>query len=103
MEIAMTRRAFLVATSSALAAASLNPTTEQGGSQPLPSGPVYGRVGGRGLDPGAVDRPALGEVATLDGRALVVRYASGQRLAPGKSVWLAPEADGVFSVLYAEV
>lgn len=103
MDFTITRRVFLAVTSSALAATATGRGAEQPDARSFPSRPVYGRVGSRGLGPGAANLPALGEIVTLDGRTLLVRHEGDHGLAPGKSVWLSPDADGVFSVLYAEV
>jgi hypothetical protein len=103
MDFAITRRAFLAVTSSTLATVAIGRKAVQADSRPLSPGPLYGRVGRRGLGPATAKLPTLGEVVTLDGRTLLVRHEGNRRLAPGKSVWLSPDADGVLSILYAEV
>ncbi len=103
MNLATSRRGFLAASSFGLAALAIDSVLAQESSRPLPTGPVYGRIGKGGLGPGASDRPSVGEAVLLDGRRMNVRNETAFRITPGKSVWLSPAADGALSVLYAEV
>ncbi|QEH34786.1 hypothetical protein OJF2_33280 [Aquisphaera giovannonii] len=103
MSFAITRRAFLTASSVAVSGVAIPHRVAQADARPLPAGPVYGRVGERGIRPGREGRPSLGEAELLDGRRLLVRHEAAHAIGAGKSVLLAPSADGVFSILYAEV
>jgi hypothetical protein len=103
MKHATSRRDFLAASSISLVALAIDPKLAQTGFPPLPTGPAYGRVGKEGLDPGTSDLPSAGEAVLLDGRRVKVRNEAAFRITAGKSVWLSPAADGVLSVLYAEV
>jgi hypothetical protein len=104
MITAVTRRTFLVASAGAIAvfaagtsgAACTDP-------RPVPSGPVYGRVGRRGLSPGTASAPSRGDVILLDGRVLEASHVTGRGIRPGASVLLAPDAGGGWSILYAEL
>ncbi len=103
MGLAISRRNFLAASSTALAATLLGPGGAQANSHDLPTGPVYGRVGKRGIRPGSVELPTNGQIRLVDGRTLKVRHETQYAIAPGASVLVAPSEDGVFSVLYAEI
>ena len=92
------RRAFLATSSSAILAATALPGLAHQASRQLPTGPVYGRVGPRGIAPNS-----RGEVSLLDGTRLDVHHGSASEIAAGKSVWATRDDHGSFTVLYAEV
>ena len=97
-----TRRAFLASSAIAIAAASLRASAAPATSHPEPLGPVAGRTGPLGLAPGTSTGPSRGVVTLLDGRTLVASHSTRWPIGPGKSVLIAPEPDGTWSVLYAE-
>ncbi len=101
MSAPLTRRAFLAASAATAAASCLAPSlaSDRG---PEPLGPVAGRTGPRGIAAGSAGRPSLGAVTLLDGRVMEVSHRTAWRIRPGKSVLIAPEPDGTWSVLYAE-
>ncbi len=101
----VTRRAFLTTSAGAVAALAVSavPVAARAGSQPAPSGVVYGRAGRRGIPPGTASSPSRGEVVLLDGRVLEVCHTTGRGIGEGRSVLLsrADERSG-WSILYAE-
>jgi hypothetical protein len=100
---AVTRRTFIAASAGAFAAlAAGTPRAADLDARPAPTGPVYGRAGGRGIPPGTASAPSRGEVVLLDGRVLEVSHVTGRGIRPGGSVWLAPDGDEGWSILYAE-
>ncbi len=104
MITAVTRRAFLAATTGSIAVLAAGTSGAAGTDSPaVPSGPVYGRVGRRGLSPGTASAPSRGDVILLDGRVLEASHVTGRGIRPGASVLLAPGAGGGWSILYAEL
>jgi hypothetical protein len=106
MEInAVTRRSFLETSAGLLAtftAAGMHSAAHA--KSPLKTaGAVYGRVGKRGISAGTSAAPSLGEVILLDGTVVKATHGSGQHIIAGKSVLLAADASGGWSVVYAEV
>lgn len=99
MSFAITRRTFLAASSAAIVAVGIDPKFAQGASCEPPEGPVYGRVGKGGLDPGR----AGGDVVLVDGRTVHARTEHPYLIQAGRSVWLTRGPDGTLTVLYAEV
>ena len=99
MLISLTRRAFVATCSGAIAALALD---GRGLAHPAPTGPVYGRTGRGGIGPGTPSNPSRGEVILLDGRVIEATHVNRGSIPAGGSVWLAPEADGSWSILYAE-
>lgn len=101
---AVTRRTFLATSAGALAAIAAGTSGAADlEARPAPSGPVYGRAGRRGIPPGTASAPSRGEVVLLDGRVLEVSHGTGRGIRAGGSVWLAPDGDEGWSILYAEL
>ncbi len=100
------RRKFLATTSGAVAAFaafSSGAASARVDRTPMPTGPVAGRTDERGIAPGTARDPSRGQVVLLDGRVIDVTHPGGIGIAPGRSVLIAPEADGSWSILYAEL
>jgi len=102
--VTLTRRAFLASSAGALAVVPV--LTALAADRPPhraePHGPVPARTGPEGLAPGSPTDPSRGEVVLLDGRTLVTTHTTHWRIGPGRSVLIAPEPDGTWSLLYAE-
>lgn len=97
------RRGFLATSAGALASIAVGRSVAaEADPRPTPLGPVYGRVGRRGIAPGRASAPARGEVILLDGRRLEVSHVTGQGIRAGASVLLAPDGVDGWSILYAE-
>jgi hypothetical protein len=105
MSTDVTRRAFLVASAGAAAtlAAAARPAAARDDPRPAPAGPVYGRTGPQGIRPGTAVAPSRGVVTLLDGRVLEATHVTGRGIGAGKSLLLAPDGEGKWSVLYAEI
>ncbi len=99
----LSRRAFLAKSSGAIAALAVGRRALGASPRAEPPGPVYGRVGPRGLAGGSSVAPSSGEVILIDGRVLRASHVGPRGIGAGKSVLLAPEGDRGWSVLYAEV
>jgi hypothetical protein len=100
----VTRRAFLAGSAGSIAFLAAGPSGAAGAdSSPVPTGPVYGRVGRRGIPPGTASAPSRGDVIQLDGRVLVACHVTGRGIRPGASVLLVPDAGCGWSILYAEL
>lgn len=101
---AITRRDFLASSAGSLAAVAVaaRPGLARDETSPLPAGPVYGRVGKRGIPPGTAEAPSRGDVILLDGRVLVASHETRQGIRPGRSVLLAPDGPGRWTILYAQ-
>ena len=102
MNAPATRRAFLASSASAVAAVAAGPSAARVAPRPQLSGPVYGRTGSRGFAPGAASSPSRGEVIILDGRVLEASHVTSRGIGAGKSVFLVPDGDEGWSILYAE-
>ena len=100
----VTRRAFLASSASAVAALAVaaGPSVARVAPRPQPSGPVYGRTGSRGFAPGTASSPSRGEVILLDGRVIEASHVTSRGIGAGKSVFLVPDGDEGWSILYAE-
>jgi hypothetical protein len=97
------RRAFLASSASAIAVLAVaGHAASRVDPRPAPSGPVYGRIGPRGIGPGTTSAPSRGEVILLDGRVLEATHVASRGIRAGKSVLLAPDGDEGWSILYAE-
>ncbi len=103
MFVPLTRRAFLSASAIALAALGAGPRVARPAPRPEPSGPIYGRTGSMGFAPGTASVPSRGEVILLDGRVLEASLVSSRGIGARKSVFLVPEGDAGWSILYAEL
>jgi hypothetical protein len=99
-----TRRWFLETTAGIVAALAATgfAGNAQPNSGPKTAGVVYGRVGSRGIAAGTASTPTLGEVILLDGTKVEAAHDCGRHIVTGKSVLLASDASGRWSVLYAE-
>ncbi len=101
---AVTRRSFLETSAGIVAALAATGFAgkAQPNSGPKTAGVVYGRVGSRGIAAGTASTPTLGEVILLDGTKVEAAHDCGRHIVAGKSVLLAADASGRWSVLYAE-
>jgi hypothetical protein len=103
MDHLLTRRGFLAASASTVAALAVaGRAAEHVERVAAPTGPVYGRVESPGIGPGTADRPSRGRVVLLDGRVLEATHVASRGIGAGRSVFLAPDAGEAWSVLYAE-
>jgi hypothetical protein len=99
----VTRRDFLTISTRAIAAlAIVSPLKNPAMSRSVPTGPVYGRTGPKGIAGGTITAPSRGQVILLDGRMIVVSHVSARGIEAGRSVFLSPEEGGRWSILYAE-
>jgi hypothetical protein len=97
----VTRRNFLIASAAIAAAHAGAAGSLSGQGKATPSGTVYGRVGSAGIPACTSFAPSLAEVILLDGTSLQASHVSSH-LRPNRSVLLAPDSHGGWSVLYAE-
>jgi hypothetical protein len=100
----LTRRSFLEASAGIFATvASATVAGAARAKGPLiTSGAIYGRVGQSGISAGTAAAPSTGDVMLLDGTMLKANHGSGQPISPGKSVVLAADENGGWSVIYAQ-
>ncbi len=103
MDDLLTRRGFLAASASTVAALGVaGRAVARIDRAAAPSGPVYGLVEAPGIGPATAHRPSRGRVTLLDGRVLEATHVASRGIGAGKSVFLAHEAGGAWSILYAE-
>ncbi len=99
----VTRRSFLSASAGVAATLLVSDIAQGSPAHRAATGLVYGRVGAGGVPAGSDARPSRGTVMLLDGTTIPLSHAGSRPILPGKSVLLAPDTDGNWSVLYAEV
>jgi hypothetical protein len=100
----ITRRTFL-ATSSAMAASLViagGSAFAKSAAHPMASGVRSGRVGPRGIPAGTALASSVGEIVLEDGSVVEASLTTSPGLHAGRSVLLAPDEQGGWSILYAE-